>query len=178
MLRREWRRTPCTADGPIPHQARLCQLGLHAWPSHLSGQYNFWPRVSEHLDNRTVHAGTMCVWRVCGPEQLAAELRGGVPLLDRLWRQPLPTFSRSLNKHDSTPLDAKVRVSGNGTFWLTPTKPVPNDGDVVHVTLGRVSTSYRVSNMRNGRQSCDRKDLGVGELFEIMDPDEVPRFPR
>ena len=83
-----------------------------------------------------------------------------------------------INKHDPTPLDAKVRVSGNGTFWLTTTKPVPSDGDVVHVTLGRVSKSYRVSNMRSGLRSCDRKDLRVGELTEIVDPDGVPPLSR
>ena len=83
-----------------------------------------------------------------------------------------------INKHDPTPLDAKVRVSGNGTFCLTTTKPVPNDGDVVHVALGRVSKSYRVSNMRSGLRSRDREDLRVGELTEIMDPDGAPPLPR
>ena len=83
-----------------------------------------------------------------------------------------------INKHDPTPLNAKVRVSGNGTFWLTTTKPVPNDGDIVHVTFGRCSKSYRVLNMRSGLRSWDPKDLRVGELIEIMHPDEVPRLPR
>ena len=74
-----------------------------------------------------------------------------------------------INKHDPTPLDARVRVSGNGSFWLTTTKTVPNDGDVVHVTTGRVTKAYRVSNMRRGLRSRDRENLRVGELIEVGD---------
>lgn len=74
-----------------------------------------------------------------------------------------------INKDDPTSLDARVRVSGNGSFWLTTTKPVPNDGDVVHVTTGRVTKAYRVSNMRRGLRSRDRENLRVGELIEVGD---------
>jgi hypothetical protein len=81
-----------------------------------------------------------------------------------------------INKHDPTPLEARVRVSGNGSFWLTTTKPVPNHGDVVHVTMGRVTRSYRVSNMRRGLRSRDRENLRVGELIEVGD--EACSLPR
>ena len=80
-----------------------------------------------------------------------------------------------INKHNPTPIDARVRVSGNGSFFLTTTQSVPNDGDLVHVTMGRVTKSYRVSNARRGLRSRDRVNLRICELTEVVN--EAPSLP-
>ena len=80
-----------------------------------------------------------------------------------------------MNKQDPAPIDARIKVSANGSFWLITTKPVPNDGDVIHVTMNRVNKSYRVGNMRGGLRARDRDDLRIGELTEVVD--DAPRLP-
>lgn len=81
----------------------------------------------------------------------------------------MPSWALHVDEANATP-------RSNGSFWLTTTRSVPNDVDLVHGTVGRVTNSYRVSNMRRGLRSRDRENLRICELTDIVDG--APSSPR